>query len=163
MVSPRLRPAVPLPTSIDTTRLRRIFGAQIATSLAAWVLPALLLPPTWITRLGIADAAVEHLVFVRLWGAVSFGVVAGQAFAWRTPVRHPGTLLVTIVADAMSAIVIVSVGSGGAFSGWSGVAAAYAWGSAILLAGFAVALTTAGQPLLRRLTEKPRPGSVKIM
>lgn len=163
MVSPRLRPAVPLPTSIDTTRLRLVFAIQIVSSLGAWVLPALLLPPAWITRLGVPGAAVEHLVFIRLWGATSFGVVAGQAFAWRTPARHPGTLLVTIVADAMSAIVIVSLGSGGAFASWSSVAAAYAWGSALAFAGLAVALTTAGQPLLRRLKEKPRPGSVKIV
>lgn len=163
MVSPRLRPAVPLPTSIDTTRLRRLFAAQIVTSLGAWVLPALLLPPAWITGLGLSEATLDHLVFVRLWGAVSFGLVAGQAFAWRTPTRHPGTLLVTIVADATSAIVLVSLGSGGAFAGWSGIAAAYAWGSAIALAGFAVAFSTAGQPLLRRLTEKQRPGSMKIV
>jgi hypothetical protein len=163
MVSPRLRPAVPLPTSIDTRRLRQILAAQILTALVAWVLPALLLPPASFTALGLADPVVEQLLFIRLWGAVSFALVAGQTFAWRTPARHPGTLLVTIVADAMSSIAIVSVGAGGAFARWSASAEAYAWGSAVVMGAFAVVLTMTGQPLLRRLMERPRPGSVKVM
>ncbi len=163
MVSPRLRAAVPLPTPVDTTRLRRVLAARMLTALAAWVLPALLAPPAWLTMLGIANPTTELLMFVRLCGAVSLAIVVGQIFAWRMPMRHPATLLITVVADAMSAIVIVSAGAGGSFALWSNLASTYVWASAVALAGFAGALATSGQALLRRLTERPRPGSVKIM
>lgn len=156
MVSPRLRSAVPLPTPIDASNVRRILGARVLTALLIWVLPALLASPSWLTAFGIAEPDTEHFVFLRLWAAASFAIVVGQAFAWRTPARHIGTLLVTIVADGMSAIVVVSVGAGGAFSHWTALAEAYAWTSALAWIGFAVGLTISGQSLLRRLAEHPR-------
>jgi len=128
-----------------------------------WALPALLLPPPWFTAAGISEMAIEQLVFVRLWGAASFALVVGHALAWRAPGRHPGAILVGIVANALASLVIVSVGASGAFAAWSAFGALYMWGSAIVMAGLAVALTVTGQPLLRRLVERPRPGSVKVM
>lgn len=163
MVSPRPRHAVPLPPPVDTTRLRQIFAAEIVTMLAAWTLPALLLPPAWFAPVGVSAPSAEHVVFVRLWGAATFALVVEQALAWRAPTRHPGAILVGIVAHGFGAIVIASVGAGGAFASWSTLAAAYAWVSALLMAGLAVALGTTGQPLLRRLAERPRAGSVKVM
>ena len=163
MASPRLRAAVPLPTPIDTSHVRRILGARMLTGLLVWVLPALLASPSWLTAFGIPDPGTTHLVFMRLWGAVSFGTVVGQAFACRMPARHIGTLLVTIIADGMSAIVLFSVGAGGAFSNWSRLAEVYAWTSALAWCGFAVGLTVSGQSLLRRLAERPRSSSMKIV
>lgn len=131
--------------------------------LAAWALPALLLPPAWFAPVGVSTPAVEHVVFVRLWGAATFALVVEQALAWRAPTRHAGAVLVGIVAHGFGAVVIASVGAGGGFASWSALATAYAWASALVMAGFALALGTKGQPLLRRLAERPRAGSVKIM
>ncbi len=163
MVSPRLRHAVPLPLPIDTTRLRQVLAVEIVAMLATWSLPALLLPPPWLTTLGIAEPATEQLLFVRLWGAACFAIVVGQALAWRAPLRHPSAILIGIVGNGMGALVIVSLGTGGAFAAWPRLGVAYAWGSALLMAGIATALAVTGQPLLRRLVDRQRPGSVKVM
>lgn len=163
MVSPRLRHAVPLPIPIDTTRVRRILGAEVLVLLGAWALPALLLPPTWLTVIGIEEPPAEHLVFVRLWGAACFALAVGQALAWRAPLRHPSAVLVGIVANGLGALVIVSLGTGGAFAAWPGIGAAYAWASGVVMACLATALGVSGQPLLRRLVDRQRPGSVKVM
>ena len=163
MVSPRLRHAVPLPAPVDYTRLRQVLAAEILTTLAAWALPALLMPPPWMAALGIAAPSMEQLVFVRLWGAATFALVVGQALAWQAPGRHPGAVLVGIVANGLGALVVMSLGASGAFASWSTVGTAYAWACALVMAGLAAALTVTGQPLLRRLAERPRTGSVKVM
>ena len=163
MVSPRLRHAVPLPAPVDYTRLRQVLAVEIVTMLAAWALPALLMPPPWLAALGISEPTTEQLVFVRLWGAVTFAQVVGQSLAWQAPGRHPGAVLVGIVAHGLGTMVIVSLGAGGAFAAWSAVGTTYVWTSALLMGGFALALTVTGQPLLRRLADRPRPGSVKVM
>jgi hypothetical protein len=163
MVSPRLRHAVPLPPPVDTTRLRQVLAIEIFTVLLAWALPALLLPPSWLAAFGTSASGTEELLFVRLWGATIFAILVGQVLAWRAPARHPGTLLVAVVAHGLGATVIVSAGAGGAFAGWSIATAAYAWSSALAMAGLAIALGMTGLPLLRRLAERPRPGSVKVM
>ncbi len=163
MVSPRLRHAVPLPIPIDYTRLRQVLAVEIIAMLAAWALPALLLPPAWLAVVGSGNVAIEQLVFVRLWGAAVFALAVGQTLAWRAPGRHPGAILVGIVANGLTALVIVSAGAGGSFATWSAIGIAYAWGSASIMTGLAIALATTGQPLLRRLAERSRPGSVKIM
>jgi hypothetical protein len=163
MVSPRLRHAVPLPARVDYTRLRQVLAAEILTTLAAWALPALLMPPPWMAALGIAEPSVEQLVFVRLWGAAMFALITDQALAWQAPGRHPGAVLVGIVANGLGALVIVSLGASGAFASWSTAGTTYIWMCATTMAGLAAALTVTGQPLLRRLAERPRTGSVKVM
>jgi hypothetical protein len=163
MVSPRLRHAVPLPAPVDYTRLRHVLAVEIITTLAACALPALLVPPPWLAAVGISEPTMEQMVFVRLWGASTFALVIGQALAWQAPGRHAGAVLVGIVANGLGALVIVSLGASGAFAVWSGLGTAYVWGCALVMAGLAVALTMTGQPLLRRLAERPRTGSVKVM
>jgi hypothetical protein len=163
MVSPRLRHAVPLPTPVDYTRLRQVLAVEIIATLALWALPALLLPTPWFATLGVPEPPPEQLVFVRLWGAASMALVAGYTLAWRAPGRHPGSILVAIIANALATIVIVSVGAAGGFATWSVLGSIYVWGSAVLMAALATALAMTGQPLLKRLVERPRPGSVKIM
>ena len=163
MVTPRLRQAVPLPAPIDSTRLRQVLAGAIVASLVVWVLPALLLPAPWFPTFGVPEPTLEQVVFVRLWGAMSAGVLAGYALAWRAPARHPGALVVGIVANALTSVVIVRTGASGAFATWTALGAAYIWGSALLAGGLAAALAVTGQPLLRRLVERPRPGSVKVM
>jgi hypothetical protein len=160
MVSPRLRHAVPLPTPIDYTRVRQLLAVAILVTLIAWAMPALLLPPPWFPALGVPEPPLELLVFVRLWGAACVALVVGYALAWRTPIRHPGAILVGIVGNGLAAIVIVSVGASGGFATWPVLGSVYIWVSAIVTAGLAVALAMTGQPLLRRLVER---GSVKVM
>jgi hypothetical protein len=163
MVSPRLRHAVPLPAPADYTRLRQVLAAEILVTLAAWALPALLMPPPWIAALGITEPSLEQLVFVRLWGAANFALITGQALAWQAPGRHPGAVLIGIIANGLGALVIVSLGASGAFATWSTVGTTYVWACATIMAGLATALTMTGKPLLRRLAERPRTGSVKVM
>jgi hypothetical protein len=163
MVSPRLRPAVPLPTPIDYTRLRQVLAVKIVATLAVWALPALLLPAPWFPTFGIPEPPLEQLVFLRLLGAAYVALVVGYALAWRSPARHPGAILVGIVSNGLAALVIVSVGANGGFASWPMLGAVYIWGSAMLTAALAVALAQTGQPLLRRLVERQRPGSVKVM
>lgn len=163
MVSPRLRPAVPLPSPIDSTKIRQLLAAEIVTTLAAWALPALLVPTPWFTALGIPEPGPEQLLFIRLWGAASIALVTGYALAWRAPTRHPAAILSAIVANALTVTVIVSVGASGGYDTWSGIGSAYAWGSAIAAAGLGIALAIVGQPLLKRLVERPRGGSMKIV
>lgn len=163
MVSPRLRNAVPLPTPIAYTQLRQVLAIKIVVTLAVWALPALLLPPPWFAFFGIPEPPLEQLVFVRLLGAAYVALVAGYALAWRAPARHPGAIMVGIVSNGLASLVIVSVGANGGFAAWTPVGALYIWGSALLTAGLAVALVRTGQPLLRRMVERPRPGSVKII
>lgn len=163
MVSPRLRHAVPLPTPIDYTRVRHVLAIEIVATLTLWALPALLLPPSWFPTFGIPESTIEHLLFVRLWGASLMALAVGYTLAWRTPARHPVAILVGIVSNGLAPLVIVSAGAGGGLATWTTVGSLYVWGSAVLMASLAVALTITGQPLLRRLVERPRPGSVKVM
>jgi hypothetical protein len=163
MVSPRLRPAVPLPTPVDYTRLRQVLAVKIVTTLAVWALPALLLPVQWFPTFGLPEPPLEQLVFLRLLGAAYLALIVGYALAWRSPARHPGAILVGIVSNGLAALVIVSVGASGAFATWPLLGSIYIWGSALLTAVLAVALAQTGQPLLRRLVERQRPGSVKVM
>jgi hypothetical protein len=163
MVSPRLRHAVPLPASIDHTRLRQVLAAKALLTLALWALPALLLPPPWFPVFGIPEPPLEQLVFVRLLGAAYVALVVGYVLAWRSPARHPGAILVGIVSNGLASLVILSVGASGAFATWPMLGAIYIWGSALLTAGLTAALVVTGRPLLRRMTERPRPGSVKVM
>jgi hypothetical protein len=163
MVSPRLRHAVPLPTPITYTKLRQVLAIKIVVTLAVWALPALLLPPPWFPLLGIPEPPLEQLIFVRLLGAAYVALVSGYALAWRAPARHPGAILVGVVSNGLAAIVIVGVGANGGFATWPTLGALYIWGSALLAAALTVALVKTGQPLLRRMAERPRPGSVKVM
>jgi len=163
MVSPRLRPAVPLPSPVNYTTLRQVLGLKIVVTLAAWALPALLLPPPWFPYFGIPEPPIEQLVFVRLLGASYLALVVGYALAWRTPARHPGAILVGIVSNGLAALVILQVGASGGFAAWSTLGAIYIWGSALLAGGIAIALAKTGQPLLRRIADRPRPGSMKVV
>jgi hypothetical protein len=163
MVSPRLRHAVPIPTPISYTGVRQVLAVKIVATLALWALPALLLPPPWFPFFGIPEPPPAQLVFVRLLGAAYFALTVGYLLAWRAPARHPAAVLVGIVSNGLASLVIVSVGAGGGFVTWSTLGAIYIWGSAALTAGLAVALVMTGQPLLRRLSERPKPGSVKVM
>jgi hypothetical protein len=163
MVTPRLRQAVPLPAPVDSTKLRQVLAAAIATTLVVWIVPALLLPAPWFPVFGVPEPAPEQLVFVRLWGATVAAVLVGYALAWRAPARHPGAVLVGIVSNALTCLVIVRTGASGAFSTWTPLGGAYIWGSALLAAVLATALAVTGQPLLRRLLERPRGSSVKVM
>lgn len=163
MVSPRLRHAVPLPTPISYTGIRRVLAVKIVVTLGVWALPALLLPPPWFPVFGIPEPPLAHLIFVRLLGAAYTALVVGYALAWRTPARHPGAILVGIVSNGLASLVIVSVGAAGGYATWSLLGSIYIWGSAVLTAGLTVALAMTGQPLLRRLSERPRPGSMKVV
>jgi hypothetical protein len=163
MVTPRLRQAVPLPAPVDSTKLRQVLAGAIATTLVVWIVPALLLPAPWFPVFGVPEPAAEQLVFVRLWGATASAVLVGYALAWRAPARHPGAVLVGIVSNALTCLVIVRTGATGAFSAWTPLGGAYIWGSALLAALLAAALAVTGQPLLRRLMERPRGSSVKVM
>jgi len=163
MVTPRLRQAVPLPAPIDSTKLRQVLAAAIATTLVLWIVPALLLPAPWFPVFGVPEPAAEQLVFVRLWGASVSGVLVGYALAWRAPARHPSAVLVGIVSNTLTCLVIVRTGATGAFSTWTPLGGAYIWGSALLAALLAAALLSTGQPLLRRLLERPRGSSVKVV
>jgi hypothetical protein len=163
MVSPRLRHAVPLPTPVNYTTIRRVLAVKIVATLAVWALPALFLPPAWFPVFGIPEPPLAQLVFVRLLGAAYVALVAGYSLAWRTPARHPAMVAVGVVSNALAAFVIVSVGADGAFATWSALGLVYIWSSAVLAAGLAVALVVTGQPLLRRIGDRPRPGSIKIV
>lgn len=163
MVSPRLRHAVPLPTPISYTGVRQVLAVKIVVTLALWALPALLLPPPWFPFFGIPEPPEAQLVFVRLLGAAYVALLVEYTLAWRAPARHPGAILVGIVSNALASLVILSMGAGGGFATWSTLGAIYIWSSALVTAGLAVALTMTGQPLLRRLAERPKPGSVKVM
>ncbi len=163
MVTPRLRQAVPLPAPIDSTKLRQVLAISIVASLVVWILPALLLPAPWFPAFGLPEPALEQLVFVRLWAAAGSGVLVGYALAWRAPARHPGAVLVGIVANALTCLVIVRTGASGAFASWTGLGAMYIWGSALLSGALATGLALTGQPLLRRLVDRPRGGSTKVM
>jgi hypothetical protein len=163
MVSPRLRHAVPLPTPANYATIRRVLAVKIVATLGLWALPALLLPPAWFPPFGIPEPPLAHLVFVRLLGAAYLALVAGYALAWRTPARHPGIIAVGVVSNGLAAFVILSVGADGGFATWNALGLLYIWGSALLTAGLAVALIVTGQPLLRRISDRPRPGSVKVV
>jgi hypothetical protein len=163
MVTPRLRQAVPLPAPIDSTKLRQVLAAAIVLNLVVWILPALLLPAPWFPAFGVPEPALEQLIFVRLWGAAATGILVGYALAWRAPTRHPGAVLVGIVANALMFLVIVRTGASGAFASWTMLGGTYIWGSALLSGALATGLAVTGQPLLRRLVERPRVGSTKIM
>lgn len=163
MITPRLRQAVPFPAPVDSTKLRQVLATAIVASLVAWVIPALLLPAAWFPTFGVPEPATEQLVFVRLWGATACAVLVGYALAWRAPARHPGAVLVGIVSNALTCIVIIRTGASGAFSTWTPVGGTYIWGSALLAAILAGALVATGQPLLRRLVERPRGTSVKVV
>jgi hypothetical protein len=143
--------------------LRQVLAVKIVATLAVWALPALLLPAQWFPTFGIPEPPLEQLVFIRLLGAAYVALVVAYALAWRSPARHPGAILVGIVSNGLAARVITSAGASGAFATWPMLGSIYIWGSALLTAGLAVALAQTGQPLLRRLVERQRPGSVKIM
>ncbi len=163
MVTPRLRQAVPLPAPVDSTKLRQVLAVAIVATLVTWVGPALLLPSPWFPVFGVPEPAAEQLVFVRLWGATVSALMVGYALAWRAPSRHPGAVLIGIVSNALTCLVIVRTGATGAFSTWTPVGGAYIWGSALLAAMLAAALTATGHPLLRRLMDRPRGSSAKVM
>ncbi len=156
MVSPRPRQAVPLPVVVNTTALRRVLAAKILLTLTLWAGPALLLPAPWFPLFGIPEPPLAQLVFIRLLGAAYVALVVGYALAWRSPVRHPGAVLVGIVSNGLASLVILSVGSAGGFATWTVLGCAYIWGSAIVTAGLATALAVTGRPVLRKMTERPR-------
>jgi hypothetical protein len=154
---------VPLPATVTYTALRRVLAVKILATLALWAAPALLLPPPWFAMFGIPEPPAEHLIFVRLLGAAYLALVVGYALAWRAPARHPGAILVGIVSNGLAALVIVSVGAGGGFASWHALGALYIWGSAAVTAALAAALIVTGRPLLKKIADRPRPGSVKVV
>lgn len=156
MVSPRPRQAVPIPVAINTTAVRRVLAIKILLTTLLWAGPALLFPVPWFPLVGIPEPPLAHLVFVRLLGAAYLALVTGYALAWRTPTRHPGSILVGIVSNGLAALAILSVGSAGGFASWTALGAVYIWGSAVLAASLAVALAVTGRPLLRKIAERPR-------
>jgi len=136
---------------------------KILATLALWAVPGLLLPPPWFPIFGIPEPPAAQLIFIRLLGAAYLALVVGYALAWRAPARHPGAVLVGIVSNGLAALVIVSVGAGGGFASWPMLGALYIWGSAAITAALAAALIVAGRPLLKKIVDRPRPGSVKVV
>src|SRR6185295_3979837 len=110
MVSPRPRHAVPLPSPISHTALRRVLASKILLTLALWAVPALLLPPAGFALFGIPEPAPSDVVFIRLLGAAYVALVVGYTLAWRAPARHPAPILVGVVSNAFAALVIVREG-----------------------------------------------------
>lgn len=163
MVSPRSRRAVPLPTPVTYTALRRVLAMKIVMTLGLWAAPALLLPVEWFPVFGIPEPPPAHVVFVRLLGAAYVALVVAYALAWQAPVRHPGAILVGAVSNGLASIVIISVGARGGFATWNALGALYIWGSAAITAALATALVVTGRPLLRKIAERSRTSSVKIV
>jgi hypothetical protein len=163
MVSPRPRHAVPLPTPVTYTALRRVLAAKILVTLVLWAVPALLLPTPWFPVFGLPEPPPAHVIFVRLLGAAYVALVVGYALAWRAPARHPGAILTGVVSNGLAALVIVREGIRGAFESWTTLGACYIWGSAVVTLGLAMALVVTGRPLLKKIAERPRAGSVKVV
>jgi hypothetical protein len=168
MVSLRPRHTAPLPLPVNSPALRRVLAAKILLTLGLWAGPALLLPAPWFPFVGIPEPPLAQLVFVRLLGAAYVALVAGYALAWRAPARHPGAILVGIIANGLAALVILSVGSAGGYAEWNALGAVYIWSSGIVAATIAGALVVTGRPLLRKIAERPhvappRPGSMKVV
>jgi hypothetical protein len=136
---------------------------KILATLAFWAAPALLLPPPWFPLFGIPEPPATQLIFVRLLGAAYLALVVGYALAWHAPARHPGIVLVGIVSNGLAALVIASVGTGGGFASWPVLGTLYIWGSAVITAALAAALVVTGRPLLKRIADRPRPASVKVV
>jgi hypothetical protein len=157
MGSPRLRPAVPLPTPATYPALRRVLLGKIALTAALWAAPALFLPPRFFPFLGIPEPPLEQIVFVRLLGAAYVALLVAYGLAVRSPARHGGAVLVGIVSNGLAALVILYVGAHGAFDTWGTLGAIYIWGSAVVAAGLAVALAMTGRPLLKKMADRPRP------
>src|SRR5437899_1913798 len=162
MVSPRPRHSVPLTLPVNPPALRRVLGAKILLTLVLWAAPALLFPVPWFPLFGIPEPPLAQLVFVRLLGAAYVALVVGYALAWRAPARHPGAILVGAVSNGLATLVILSVGARGGFASWDVLGALYIWASALLTAGLAVALVVTGRPLLKKIADRPRAGSVKV-
>jgi len=153
---------------VNPPALRRVFAIKILLTLGLWAGPALLFPVPWFPAVGIPEPPLAQLVFIRLLGAAYVALVTGYALAWRAPARHPGAVLVGIVSNGLAALVILSVGSAGAFESWSALGAIYIWGSGFVAAGLAGALAVTGRPLLRKGAERPRAtppraGSMKVV
>ncbi len=163
MVSPRPRRAVPLPTPITYTALRRVLAVKIVTTMGLWAAPALLLPGEWFPVFGIPEPPPSHIVFVRLLGAAYVALTVGYALAWQAPLRHPGAVLVGSVSNGLASLVILSVGARGGFATWDALGALYIWGSAAITAALSVALIVTGRPVLRKLAERSRSSSMKIV
>jgi hypothetical protein len=152
-----------MPVPVSYTALKRVLAAKIVLTTVLWAAPALLLPPGWFPLFGIPEPPVAQLVFVRLLGAAYAALVVGYALAWRAPARHPGAVLVGIVSNGLAALVILSVGAGGGFATWDTLGAVYIWSSAVVTAGLATALLLSGRPLLKKVVDRPRTGSVKVV
>jgi len=168
MVSPRPRHSAPLVLPVNPPALRRVLAAKIVVTLVLWAGPALFFPVPWFPIFGIPEPPLAQLVFIRLLGAAYIALVTGYALACRAPARHPGAVLVGIVSNGLAALVILSVGSSGAFETWSTLGAIYIWGSGFIAAALAGALAFTGRPLLRKAAERPRvgsprPGSMKVV
>ena len=154
---------MPLPTPVTHAALRRVLAIKILATLALWAAPGLLLPAPWFPAFGIPEPPAAQLIFVRLLGAAYLALVVGYALAWRAPARHPSAILVGIVSNGLAALVIVSVGAGGGFTSWPVLGALYIWGSAAVTAALAAALIVTGRPLLKKIADRPRPGSEKVV
>jgi hypothetical protein len=152
-----------LPTAVSYAAVRRVLAAKIVATVTLWAAPALLLPPSSFPLFGIPEPPLVHLVFVRLLGAAYCALVVEYALAWRAPARHPGAILVGVISNGLAALVILSVGARGGYATWNVLGGLYIWGSGVLALGIAVALVITGRPLLRRLGERPRPGSMKVV
>jgi hypothetical protein len=163
MVSPRPRHAVVLPTAATYTSLRRVLAVKIVATTALWAAPALLLPTRWFPVFGIPEPPGAHVVVVRLLGAAYVALIVGYALAWRAPSRHPGAVLVGVISNGLAALVILRVGAAGGFETWPALGATYIWGSAAVTTGLATALVVTGRPLFKKMAERPRTGSVKVM
>ena len=165
MVSPRLRHAVPLPTPINYTRAPP--GARGQDRRDA-------------RRVGVARAAAAAAVVSRRSGfpsrrsSSSSSCVSGARLRrarrrLRAGVARAGTpsrerSWSASCRTASASLVIVSVGASGGFATLDARSARSTSGGArCSRPGLAVALAMTGQPLLRRLAERPRPGSVKVV
>ena len=162
MVAPRPRHTVPLPAPASYDAVRFVLAIKIAATVLLWAAPALLLPRTWFPIVGIPEPSEAHVVFVRLLGAAYVALLTGYVLAWRGPARHPDMILVGAVSNGLAALIILRVGSGGGFESWSALGVTYMWGSAIVAAALSIALVVTGRPLLRKIGERPRTGSVKV-
>ena len=117
---------------------------------------------------GAVDLAVEQqppeetIVFVRLLGAAYVALLVGYAIAWQQPARHAAMILVGATSNGLASVVILAAGVHGAFATWGLLGSLYIWGSALAAAAIAASLIVTGQPLLRRIGERPRMPSAKV-
>jgi hypothetical protein len=139
-----------------------VLGVKVLVTAGLWAGPALLLPREWFPTFGIPEPPEETVVFVRLLGAAYVALLVGYALAWQSPARHAAMIVVGAISNGLASMVILAAGVHGAFTTWGILGSVYIWGSALAAAAIAVSLMVTGQPLLRRIGERPRGTSAKV-